>query len=73
MKSADHTSKLNQLEVEGKSPPDPIYTIAKMETDFTIEQENQMTVFLLVLEIRGTPLLWHMVRSHWQIIQSKNG
>ena len=35
MKSADHTSKLNQLEVEGKSPPDPIYTIAKMETDFT--------------------------------------
>jgi len=35
LKSADHTSKLNQLEVEGKSPPDPIYTIAKMETDFT--------------------------------------
>ena len=35
MKSADHVSKLNHLEAEGKLPPDPIYTISKTEADFT--------------------------------------
>ena len=35
LKSADHASKLSQLDAEGKPPPDPIYTIAKMGADFT--------------------------------------
>lgn len=60
LKCADHKSKLNQLEVEGKPAPDPLYTIAKSipfnkaNADFNNAAGFSEPIYMEVTEIDGT-------------------